>query len=186
MLYLLLGMVFVMSHQISIEPYGPRGSEVEIFAIEEKLGVRLPEDYRDFLLEVNGGYPARSGADAVRFQIHWRNQPWAASFPYASLDCLYTSSSVPEMSLARIRDDKLWSQIRGTVPRDTIPIGRDRSSNAILLGIKGENRGKVFFWVNDYASTDDDAEPTYDNVGFIANSFSEFLESLYPWKEDSK
>jgi hypothetical protein len=72
------------------------------------------------------------------------------------------------------------------MPADTVPIGGDLGSNSLLIGISGPNRGKIFFWVNDYASTDDDSEPNYDNVGFVADSFTEFLQILYPWKEDSK
>src|SRR3954447_18708815 len=44
-------------------PMARRGPAITIDAVrrfEEQLGHELPEDYRQFLLEVNGGRPARS------------------------------------------------------------------------------------------------------------------------------
>jgi hypothetical protein len=61
------------------------------------------------------------------------------------------------------------------IPDDTIAIGDDPGSNQILLGIAGENRGKVFYWFREgEKDPDDPAVPGYENIGFIANSFENF------------
>ena len=36
--------------------------------------------------------------------------------------------------------------------------------------------GKILFWVKDY-EVEEDRIPNFDNVGFIANNFDEFLHS---------
>lgn len=44
---------------------GPAIGEADLVAFEQRLGCSLPEDYRRFLLEVNGGFSADENA---RFQ----------------------------------------------------------------------------------------------------------------------
>jgi hypothetical protein len=177
---ILMGLVQSMS---IIVPCTNGATESQLKHIEATLGVALPADYRFFLMTINGGAPRKTDGP-VLFRISWDKQPWAKDYRTAQLAWLDTADNLPGRSLAFAYSPQVLRQVRESMPNDTIPIGGDRGSNVILLGITGENRGKVFFWANDYASTDDDAEPTYDNVGFIANSFTEFLQSLYPWKED--
>ena len=73
-----------------------------------------------------------------------------------------------------------YQTYKGRVPSDTVPIGYDPGGNLLLLGIGSRNYGQVFFWMQSYEK--DGSEPgeaDYRNVGFVANSFDEFLDSLY-------
>lgn len=172
----LLALLHATVLTMQIIPYDSGASEAKVQAIESLLGTRLPSDYREFLLVSNGGRPDSVGAKGGTFKIAWRGQSWSWAFEQARLEWLYTTNDVPNLSLAWVHDKHAFAQMRMLVPADTIPIGRDRGPNAVLLGIAGENRGKVFFWVSDYAA--EDGEASYENVGFVADSFSDFLQAL--------
>jgi hypothetical protein len=57
-----------------------------------------------------------------------------------------------------------------------LAVGADPGGNAILLGLKGEDRGRVFFWINNLPAEYDETDPA--NLGFLANNFDDFLNSL--------
>jgi hypothetical protein len=66
------------------------------------------------------------------------------------------------------------------LPSHIIPIAHDPFGNAICLSCGEKDYGYVYFWDHenevDYTqSTDDD----YNNLYFIAKSFTEFLDGLY-------
>lgn len=138
---------------------GKKISVRNLDALEKRLGVCLPDDYRSFLLTIDGGRPRKR--DTFRIGKH------NASL----LDVLYSvRHEDEEYTLERMRlvfDDR--------IPEDLLPIGEDQGGSQICLGIGKENYGKVFFWDMEY----EDEQPTYDNVYPIADSFGEFLDSLY-------
>jgi len=45
-----------------------------------------------------------------------------------------------------------------------------------LLGVSGEYKDKILFWVKD-DEVEEGEVPGYDNVGFLADSFDEFINS---------
>lgn len=146
-------------------------SEEKIKDVEEKIDRLLPSDYRNFLRDYNGGKPEKISC----FNIQWSGQPWAED--EGILDFLYTTEKVPNLSW----HGAYWGLVEADqrIPKDTIPIGYDPFSNQLLLGIYGSNRGKIFFWAREYECIEDDIEPGYENVGYVANSFHEFFDSLY-------
>ncbi|NJO18450.1 MAG: SMI1/KNR4 family protein [Thioploca sp.] len=135
----------------------------EIKEVEETLNIQLPEEYKRFLLLYNGGHP----------------QP--GKFKYICED--HQNKSLVAWFLA-IYEGKaenfltFFKTYQGRIPQDTIAIARDPGGNLILLGINGKNRGKVFFWLQDF-EVEEDEIPEYSNVCLIANSFDEFLNSLF-------
>jgi hypothetical protein len=129
---------------------------------EAKIGSRLPEDYREFLINHNGGKPMpcdfvvteKEGSDSLHviYGIH-------CGPSYANLEEV----------------NALYS---GRIPRSLITFAEDPFGNAICIGINGDNSGKVFFWDHELES-DDEVEPDYENITLLAESFSEFLSGLY-------
>jgi hypothetical protein len=63
------------------------------------------------------------------------------------------------------------------VPPELLPVGRDPFGNLICLAVSGLNRGKVYWWFHE-EEADEGEPPTYDNVYFVANSFSDLLDNL--------
>ena len=132
----------------------------ELAALEKKLGLRLPDDYRTFLLTINGGRPRT----------------------HEVFDIGKKDSSLINMLYSAKRDDhqeltiyKQHLALEGRIPKDLLPIGEDQGSSQICLGIGEKNHGQVFFWDME----DEREQPTYKNVRRIAGSFTEFLDSLY-------
>lgn len=134
---------------------------------EGALGVQLPDDYRSFMLQSNGGRPKPSG-----FDIDWQDgQPPAGDWRTSSLSMLYPVADPPEDGLLHMNT----VTFAGRLPAHTLAIGSDAGGNALLLALGGPWQGKVLFWCKDHEVADG-AIPGYDNVGLVADSFQDLLD----------
>jgi cell wall assembly regulator SMI1 len=132
----------------------PLDSDAEIVRFEVALGERLPADYREFLFRCNGGY----AGDSL----------W------------YYERDVGVHHIGGFREESCFSlsahcdSLREFLPSDVIPIADDPFGNAICLGIRGEKKGKVYFW--DHESAEDEPE-------LVSGSFAEFVSKLEKGQE---
>jgi len=170
----------------------PPASEEEIARLESAINSKLPPDYREFLKKINGG---RIDTDEhlgkyACFKVKWSpGQRWGSGDESAILGNLYSLNY--EFLKMKLRNTnppfEIYEALEAfrsaddfRIPEDTISIGDDPGSNQILLGISGDNRGKVFYWFREGEKDPDDPNPPgYDNVGFVANTFNEFLNSIH-------
>jgi hypothetical protein len=147
---------------------GPPVEEADVAAFERQIGHSLPEDYRRFLLEVNGGRLAREnvtfddGSVNIMLSLGLESQP--------VFDLLTRTT--------RERSRRLLPS------PDLIPIGYDDGAAPILLGVAGEHRGEVWF-ENTSNPRPDDANPRVEwfkrrDMKKLADSFEEFLRLLEP------
>ena len=125
-------------------------TEADVGHFEMSIAARLPDDYRAFLLRHNGGYPDRAafrgGTESVEFFFGlWQKH---ADLNYETL------------------------AHRGFIPAEMIPIASDAFGNAVLLEVRGPNRGRIWFW--DHEMAGDPAR----SVSLLAGSFTEFVGSL--------
>ena len=163
---------------------GPALDLPAIGEMEARLGVALPEPYREFLLRHNGGKPEPA---------NYRNR---------------------KLRLFHIVDDRfeeyanLWGDIdnmRDDLPEDVIPVAYDDSGDRVCLALAGENRGRVYLWDSEgrepafdyrtefpgldlpdnYEFKPDDW-PGHPDLTLIAEDFAEFLESFHEWSEEAK
>ena len=150
------------AHIINTYPYTVDEHDVQSF--EQKYHIRLPEPYRSFLIETNGGYP-----DKDRFPTPWNelNQYIIVDYFYG---LNYRRDTWGDLSDAR-------TTFTDRIPEDLVAIASDPGGNQICLGLAGERYGQIFFWEMEEES--DEEPPTYDNVSFVANSFQQFLDGLY-------
>ncbi len=131
-------------------------------AIEQLWGFQLPLEYRKFLLEKNGGIPK-----LTRF--------WFKNKEDGS--CVSSFFGIVKDFNDNLLLKQKYSGDR--VPNNTLPIARDVYGNFILLSVKGEDRGKIYFWDHEQeADTDRGEAPNYSNLTLIADSFEEFVEGL--------
>ena len=148
-----------------IRPINPP-TEIELSIIESDFGFLLPTDYRNFILTHNGGRPV-----PCIFDITWPNNHhlvdiWKDSEVSRFLS-IYAGDKANFMKYNKIN-------FTGRIPKETIVIAYDPGGNLILLGVNGQNVGKVLFWVKDY-EVEQGEVPKFDNIGFLANSFDEFI-----------
>jgi SMI1 / KNR4 family (SUKH-1) len=139
-------------------PHGPLVEEM-LHIFENKIGVQLPQDYRDFLSNYNGGVPDPSG--------FWITQGDDGS----CVNQFYGLHNGPR-----------WFSIDGCtnvewgIPDMLLSIGDDGTGNLICLGIKGEQEGFIYFV--DHEIHPYNNRESFDGISKLASSFSEFLSSL--------
>jgi cell wall assembly regulator SMI1 len=159
-------------------PMARRGPTITIDSVrrfEQQLGAVLPDDYRAFLLEINGGRTARSNRVFVIHRAGHRDE--------TSLNTLFSLDDPDESrDLAIVQQQRLDPLVK--LPQGVLEIGCDGFGSAIVLPLVGERRGEV--WYSDTV----DARPTGSNprvewfdrrdVWRIAGSFAEFMAGLRP------
>jgi hypothetical protein len=152
----------------TVDAFGPPLTIDRIREAERALKLRFPDDYISFLLQFNGGVPEPDG-----FSVAWPNggqfeEMWASS----AVSRLYSIGfdGFPDL----VEENQNYE---GGLPAGTFSIGMDAAGNEILIDAAGAYRGKVLFWVLEGAP-EDGVRPTYANCGIVADSFTQFLESL--------
>jgi hypothetical protein len=157
-----------------------------IIEVEKMIGIRLPDDYRTYLLQNNGVQPCIEGYEKkpVFVRVLWPEDEPAKAFGDEQI------LAEPQI-LAEDKDEQETLDIRwqiendeGSVPTDTIVIWRDPGGNFFLLGIRKHNYGKVYFQARAYLQFDPNGNVTHDAIAFVANSFTEFIQMVEPEPDD--
>jgi hypothetical protein len=107
-------------------------SEAAVRALERRIGGELPEDYRRFVLEHDGGSP----------EVNELDIPGTDD----------TAGVNDFMSLRQIHED--LDMYSDRVPAEMIPIAFAEGGNLIMLGLRD---GRVFFWDHEL----EDAQPLF-------------------------
>lgn len=127
--------------------------------VEKRLDIHLPDQYRQFLLKHNGGKPtpdlfkcANGGSSFVHkfLAIH--------DGPYDNF----------EQENSSFRANK-------AVPDNIIPIACDAFGNYVCLSVSGADIGALYFWNHEKQRQ----KASYKNLCLIAESFDQFLASLF-------
>lgn len=128
-------------------------------AVEKRLGVTLPPEYRQFLLTVNGGVPTPDC-----FEVPARGD--------VMLSVLYGVGS------ERTALDLEYEQEQATqwdpLPPGYLAVGEDPGGNVLLLSTLGKDAGRVWFWDRVGFWVREDGKNTFP----VAASFTDFVESL--------
>jgi len=141
-------------------------SDEAIKTIEEKFGIALPVEYRNFLLSHNGG---RVTPAVFRFKKQ--------SGKYAD-SCVDWFLAIYDGEFDNFESYfETYKLDQQRLPPELVPIAHDPGGNLICISVSGSQKGAVFFW--DHENECDIGEtPTFANVHLIADSFSMFLAGL--------
>lgn len=137
-------------------------TEEDIATAEAELGLSLPEQYKRFLLNYNGGYPE---PDAFPIQ----NNPSDTHGLVHYFLCIKKDDIYNLMTYV--------TRFRGRVPGELLPIAVDPGGNLICLSVVGANRGQVYFWEHEEEAPEGEL-PGYGNVYLVADSFDQFFNDL--------
>lgn len=139
----------------------PQITEADVRRFESKHDIVLPECYRQFLLQYNGGRP-----QPTDFPIRgFANNPFGAVHEMFGISL---KNSVYDL-------DSVLTELEGTVPHGLVPIGCTEGDDFVCLDLRQRGEPVVYwdrrpFWGNNIWKE----EYLYP----IADSFGDFLEKL--------
>jgi cell wall assembly regulator SMI1 len=156
----------------NLEKSEDKATEKALKRFEKKIKAQLPKDYREFLLQTNGGYTEK----VLSYPFTLNGKPSASN-----IDSFYgLSEEEGEGSLIE-NFDTFRDKDEPRMLDYMIPIGEDEGGNQIVLLLNKKEYGHVYFW--DHESEIDfenmeEGESDRDNCHPIAKSFTEFLNLL--------
>lgn len=141
---------------VRIKRKGPRIADGDISAFEQRFGIRLPEDYREFLQKNSGGVPVSN------------------EFDIPQLD---GASSINEfLSITEIEANK--EEVGDRFLSNSWPIAYAEGGNYLCL-VLGEKAG-VYFWDHELEAEEGQL-PSWNNMFRVADNFASFWSSLRPF-----
>jgi hypothetical protein len=148
-------------------------AEAEITSIESDVGAKLPSDYREFLTT----YGQSAFGELVGFQpigVLPRSLSGSGAWPFSHF---YGSKK----GIQRL--DETIEDLKDRIPTSLIPIGDDGAGSQICIGLRDDDKEKVFFWDHDMTwkrspRAERMPDQTYENTYLIAVSFEDFIRRL--------
>ena len=142
------------------ETYAPVSPET-ISNFETRHAITLPQSYKTFLTQSNGGRPSWTVFDVPK----WPGKATALHFLFGIHDGKHNNLA-------------LWyDELRDRLPEGFIAIGVDMGGNFLCLGIEGGFVGEIWYWdsSNDY----DLEDGTMFRVGKDIGEFLSHLRESY-------
>lgn len=133
-----------------------------LVTLENMLGVTLPQDYRDYLLDYNG-----RGFEKNTFEVF--------EGEYSIVHHVYRISNDNDY-FDLINSYKRGKNIDHEKGRKFLIIADDNVGNDIILSLAADSFGEIYFYDNDTIST---------KCTKLAQSFSEFCSSLFDLQDIS-
>ncbi|MFC9711523.1 SMI1/KNR4 family protein [Paenibacillus sp. NPDC056933] len=128
----------------------------DIREFEGEYVLKLPEQYVDFLLRYNGGYPEKS-----TFKISDEEGESVVNKFYG---------------IGNMKGNlgKVFEVLDGELPEGFISIANDPGGNEICIGTGERYFGEIYFWMHDMESDEE-----MGNMFFFKSNFNDFLDNLY-------
>ncbi len=147
---------------------GPSISSADVERLEASIGRILPDDFKRFLMQFNGGRPKPNAYPLLGLD----KNPYGGVHFFFGIDGPGESYDLEES----------FEVMNGRIPDNLFPIACDDGGDLLCLSLYGDDAGSVVFW--DYYA--EHFPPTYDNIYRIpgADSFSAFIELLDHYPED--
>lgn len=142
-----------------------RGGQIDehlVNLLEEETDASLPEDYRQFLLEFNGGEP-----EVNEFRV--------SDEQAAGVNQFFGLTQRQEYGDLRFQRRLML----GRVPENMLPIANAEGGNLVCISVAVDrgDYGAIYFWDHELEAEEDE-DPSYENLHKIADNFNDFWESL--------
>ncbi|NMD71269.1 SMI1/KNR4 family protein [Bacillus sp. DNRA2] len=148
-------------------------TKIEVEKVGEKLGVKLPLEYIEIAMNYNGAHVSPD-----LFQVDGKERVFGTLLTFDTEDDEYIL--------------EVFNDYKDTIPKKIIPFAFDPSGNLICFDYKNhEDNPIVVFWEHENAwekemlileegLTEEMAEErARENVFYVAESFTAFLEKLH-------
>ena len=146
---------------------GKQLNEDIITQFEELLNIKLPQDYKDFMLENNGGMPLDGWVFDFLGINNISNRSVIQNFKVIYLEKTDSFDDINNLYKILVEEE--------LAPPSVLPIADDPSGNIIFLVVSKKDYGKIYFGEHEL----EDPETGYLIMSPIANSFSEFINKCY-------
>lgn len=146
--------------------FDEKTTEADVSQVEQSLKVKLPAEYREFLLSNNGAFVE---PNVFEFDTEDGHNSSSLSWLYG----LKNGDDDDVIEINRFRE--------GRLPNRFLAIGTDPGGNAICISCKDdESFGKIYFWDHEKEADEDEGESpnSIGNTYLLAHSFLQFLNSL--------
>ncbi|CAB3969711.1 MULTISPECIES: SMI1/KNR4 family protein [Burkholderia] len=141
--------------------HAPLPSAAELDQLEHQIGASLPLEYRQFLEAFNGGEP--SG-----------NLLWSGDREKV-VNYLFSSTAPRSSTFSIMKNMEIY---RKRFPSELICIGSAGGGDLILLSVKRDKVGGVYYWSHGLES-ESDGSGYWDNVELVSDSLSHFFDMLH-------
>lgn len=142
----------------------------DIIRLENEMDIELPQEYKAFLLQNNGGYVDGFLCTPSFKELH--PETGEAFVQSVNPDKFYSLDEVREEYEDNL-DDPVF-------PEKLLPIAYDSAGNKILLGVdQTKDFGCVFFANHEWYVS----QTGFYVITKMADSFDEFVNCLHPYEE---
>jgi hypothetical protein len=154
-------------------PWNP-ATEVDVQEVERKLGVRFPDDYREFLMSINGIIGEH---DHLVVYEDDDADPWYVRGLHS------ISPDAPDY--VRLLDRQHDCRFDVRAPKRLVVIGRTLGWDLICMSVSGRDRGCVYGWYEPEVDIPSQLEPdSMDHLSLLGGTFREFWSKLRVAKDD--
>jgi hypothetical protein len=129
---------------------------------EKSLGCKLPKDYRNFLIDHNGGTPEK-------YLVCWPGSTEPSEVWNNSLG-LHDGPTYARLDL-------MTKELTDYLPYGVIPFACDPGGNYFCIGIAGEYVDKIYFWNHERSEGG-------TSIDYLNESFTKFVAGLIAEEEE--
>lgn len=133
----------------------------DISKLEKKYNIELPDDYKEFICQFNGGVPRNKFFTTVDGKV---SSLVDFFFPFVGYIDINVESEYLGITLSKIIPDKY------------LVIAQTPAQNRILLSLSKDDYGSVLYWAWDEEPDPESCSKKYMRV--ISESFKSFLVGL--------